>query len=280
MLQFLGQPWVGSILGIVGVSAAIVFYLRSRQVSRLSFQREHHTIIGGANAAFPKEVTIYYEGKPVDMVTATRYVIWNSGNTTLHGNQIVETDSLRLELVGEGRVLKTTLLNVTRKVNGVTFSPWDPLHWSGDSTKGHRVVKIDFDYLDPGDGLAIEVIYSGTNSLLTLDGTLRGLPSGLTDFGRSASEFTRRTARFMKPFGLSSGVFTAAVAVFSFGAFFLLPWLTSQPTVDKGVSVIATDFRWLLVLNGIMYGIISWRSTVLSRRRYPQSLDVYEDSPK
>jgi len=91
IIDLISKPWLGSILGVLGLTAAIIFYLRSRKVSRLAFQHDVITLVGASDAAFPDEVEIRFSGDIVPRVTADRIVLWNDGNTTLGASQIVES---------------------------------------------------------------------------------------------------------------------------------------------------------------------------------------------
>jgi hypothetical protein len=272
ILQFLSKPWVGSGLGILGILAAVVFYIRSRKNSRLSFQRDEIAIIGGSEAAFPKEVTISFADSPVDRVTATRYVIWNSGNTTLSGAQIVQSDPLRLELKSDGKVLRVSILRVSRPVNAAWLKPREA---------GANIVDIGFDYLDPNDGLAIEVLHTGPRSDLNLHGTLRGLPSGATDWGRAAWYFDRRLRQMPFPFNMSIkfviwisflfGLLAVIAAIMIPSLFQLFPSLAENKASDP------TSVRWPILFVGITYislpGLLLW----LKRRRYPPCLEPNQE---
>lgn len=272
ILQFLSKPWVGSGLGILGILSAVFFYIRSRRISRLSFQRDEIAIIGGSGAAFPKEVTISFANSPVARVTATRYVIWNSGNTTLSGAQIVQSDPLRLELKSGGKVLKADILRVSRPVNAAWLKPREA---------GVSIVDIGFDYLDPNDGFAIEVLHSGQRSDLNIHGTLRGLPNGVTDWGRTAWYFDRRLRQMTLPFGVSMkvviwvcllfGLLAAVAAVMIPSLFQWFPSLAEKKVSDP------TSVRWPLLVVGITYTALPVLLLWLKRRRYPPCLEPSQE---
>ncbi len=268
ILQLLSKPWIGSALGIVGILAAIVFYTRSRRISRLSFQKDEVAIIGGSGAAFPEEVQITFGDARVDRVTATRYVVWNSGNTTLSGTQIVDADPLRLELESSNKVLKAEILRASRSVNAVTLRAHDT-----------RVSTVDigFDYLDPNDGFTLEVIHSGPKFDLHLCGTLRGLPDGVTNCGRSAWYFDRRLRQMPFPFGMSmklviwtSLVFGCLVTVIGLMTPLLLHWF---PSLAERRASEPASMRWPILFAGVTYIILPVLLLWLKRRRYPACLE-------
>lgn len=95
ILNFLSEPLVGTALGFIGVALAVYFYSKSKQVLRLALQSEDLAVIGSATSAFDEQLEIRFGGELVQRVTKTRAIIWNSGNTTIEGSRITESDPLR-----------------------------------------------------------------------------------------------------------------------------------------------------------------------------------------
>ncbi|HEY5433421.1 MAG TPA: hypothetical protein VIL06_08470, partial [Coriobacteriia bacterium] len=128
------------------------FYYRSRRVSRLGYQHDDVTLVGTKRAAFPSEVEIRFAGATVPRITSSRFVLWNAGNTTLHGSDIVENDPLRVELREAGTILKVTVSKTHRDVNALRVDVLTSVPASAN---------IVFDFLDPRDGARFEVLHSG-----------------------------------------------------------------------------------------------------------------------
>src|SRR5262245_6738960 len=95
VMEFFNQNWIGAVIGLVGIFIGIigtvlvgyVFSPRSRLAARINTLQ-----IVGPNAALPEELEFVYKGVKVPKVTLSRIAIWNIGNTTLRGDQIVSTD--------------------------------------------------------------------------------------------------------------------------------------------------------------------------------------------
>ena len=105
-------------------------------------------------------------------VTSSELVVWNCGDTTITGDQVVEGDRLRIQVPEGGQILKHTTLLQTREVNG----------WRFDQQAPH-CVNLVFDFLDPGDGIAIEIIHSEAGQDLDIAGTIRGMSKGFLRYG-------------------------------------------------------------------------------------------------
>ncbi len=271
IIDLISKPWLGTILGVLGLAAAVLFYLRSRKVSRLAFQHDVITLVGASGAAFPDEVEIRFSGDIVPRVTADRIVLWNDGNTTLGASQIVESDPLRAELKEDSSLLKVSALKCSREVNGCSV---------GRCKDSQRIADIHFDFLDPGDGIAFEILHSGSPRDLDILGTLRGMPSGIKNYGRARWFTDRRTKRLPFPFswlGFRFPFFLVIVVGFLMAAYGLFkPQVISVfPSLAKSSQPSdPTKPNWTLVLSGILYAAMPLVLLWFRRRRYPAPLEV------
>ena len=155
------------LVGVLGIGLSYIFYRRGRSTTELRDMLSEVEIIGKTPTEFSDGLEVRYEGQQVSQVTKTTYAIWNAGTTTLHGQDIVKKEPLRLELDGEGRILRADVDASTRSVN------------SGWVTLEEKLVKMGFDYLDAGDGFRITVLHSGQPNSLRSAGVIKGVPRGL-----------------------------------------------------------------------------------------------------
>ncbi|GJL68248.1 MAG: hypothetical protein NPIRA06_08830 [Nitrospirales bacterium] len=262
----LSQGWVGTVVGLAGIVLAIVFYLRSKRKAKLAFQHYHVTLVGGRGAAFPDEVEIRFLGTAVPRITASKIVIWNCGDRTINGSDVVAGDPLRLELSDAGRILKHTILRQTRSVNG----------WRLDQP-APNLLSLVFEFLDPGDGICAEVIHSEAGTKLDCKGTIKGMPAGMSNYGRAPWSVYRH--RRSAPFPLSRPHFIYVIGVvFGFAMIFyglLRPsfaqWFPAMFVPDDPIDL--QKIRWGFVVGGLLYaafpGFLLWSR----RRRYPAVLE-------
>ena len=68
--DFFGAGWVGSLLGLIGIALAIIFYLRSRVRPQIAFQTDGVQLIGGTGA-LPPEVEVRFRAKKVAQLART-----------------------------------------------------------------------------------------------------------------------------------------------------------------------------------------------------------------
>lgn len=168
-IKFVESQFVNIIYLTIASALAIFLYYKSIPRAKLRFHKKEVSLIGNKASSLHEDLTIFFNDQKVPRVTVTQIVLWNKGNTTIDGSQIVETDALRVCLKTPDRLLKTTVLRETRSQNGLRVS-------SIDSTQA----LIEFSFLDPNDGFTIEIAHTGRPGDIDLQGTIKGMPSGLT----------------------------------------------------------------------------------------------------
>lgn len=275
MKDILSQPWLGSVLGVLGLLAALIFYLRSRRTSRLAFQHDTVTLVGSQQGSFPNEIEIHFSGVKVPRVTLERLVIWNAGNTTISGSQIVQSDPVRLSVPEGESFLKADIMRVSRPVNGCQ------LHVTDDN---RRSISFEFDFLDPGDGVAVEALHTSDQKSLRLCGTIRGIPKGISRFGRARWFTGYRTQHLPFPFDLlgANSIYYIAcccgLIIISMGVFrpevFFTPTPPTSPTPSKSVS---PQSRWMMITVGFLYAAFPGGVLWIRRRKYPGNLEFGND---
>jgi hypothetical protein len=183
MSALANQDWIGWTIGLIAVVLAVIFYFKSKATTRLAYQRSGRHLVGGRGADLPDDVSIYYKGTVVPLLSSSEIVFWNAGTSTVRGSDIVEVDPLRITLDENTRILRILITMVTRKVNlfAVTVDP----------DKGSEAL-CSFDYLDPGDGVRIEMLHTSETRHPIMRGTIRGLPGGVSEWGQIRSPSAER----------------------------------------------------------------------------------------
>jgi hypothetical protein len=201
---FFSQAWVGILVGVLaGFLIAFLFYRASRIGPRPSYQLKALRLIAKDERALPEEVEILFKGMSVPQLTKTHVIFWNSGKALLDGKQIVESDPLRLEFDKAARVLRARIAKATRDTNKSEVKIND---------KSPNEVVCHFDYLDVGDGVVIELLHTAEERYPKVQGTIRGVPKGILNWGYiSTSRITRGTRRIMLFTMLIMGVATIIV---------------------------------------------------------------------
>ena len=165
---------VSLIIGIAGLSVAAFAYFRPRRRSRLVYQMALLRYFDKNDFTLPEYAEMTYEGIEVERLTKVTVVLWNKGTDTLHGKDIVRSDPIRLSVPEDTRILEVEIAKQTREANKCIVQQNPP--------GGHDVV-IRYDYLDPGDGLALNLLHDGATPLPEILGTATGLGDGPDSFG-------------------------------------------------------------------------------------------------
>jgi hypothetical protein len=257
---FFSQGWVVALVGILaGLLIALYFYRASRIGPRPSYQLKALKLIAKDERALPEEVEILFKGMSVPRLTKTHVIFWNSGKAMLDGKQIVDADPLRLEFSKDAQVLRARIAKATRETNEFEVKIND---------KSPNEVICHFDYLDVGDGAVIELLHTDEERYPKIQGTMRGVPKGILNWGRIPPSRGRSYRRMRIPpltvmmfFMIFMGL--AIIVVGFLALHFTKPSASAEPS-----SV------WVPVILGLVY--ISFPLFVLwiTRRRFPKSLTI------
>ncbi|WP_417911607.1 hypothetical protein [Candidatus Electronema sp. TJ] len=251
-LELLSPGWVGAIISLVGLIAAVVTYLFTRQRTRLAYCCAGKRLLGLATDGLPEGITVHYRGQDIPRLTRTLVVLWNAGEKTILGEDIVATDPLRLKLRGDGRVLAATVLKTKRDVCQIKALPDAP----GSSC--HNETHIRFAFLDAEDGAVIEILHTSEESYVEFLGTVRGLPQGLKHIGNIDA---------VRTFPMPSPWIILAIGAVTTVAGSIFPQRTTELLTNR--SMVGA---WV----GVIYTLAGLALIYKNRRRYPKYLHIEE----
>lgn len=249
-LELLSPGWVGAIISLVGIIAAVVTYMLTRQRTRLAYCCAGKRLLGlSIDDGLPADITVHYRGQDIPRLTRTLVVVWNAGEKTILGDDIVAADPLRLKLRGDDRVLAATVLKTKRDVCQIEALP--------DASCPNET-HIQFAFLDAGDGAVIEVLHTSEERYVEILGTVRGLPQGLHDLGKIDA---------VRTFSLPSPWIILAIGVVTTVAGLTSPKKTADLLTNP--SIVGAGVGAFYTLLGIA---LIWRN----RRRHPKYLHIEE----
>lgn len=270
-LQFiLSKGWVGSLIGLAGLIAAGILYLRSREKNTLAFQYSTLQLLGGDESALPDEVTISYKDREVPRVSSTKLYLWNAGTETIRGEDLVAADPLRITFPEGTVLLRMQKMAETRDVIG--------FHVREDEGPTHEA-PCHFDFLDPGDGVTLEILNTSGSAEPKLEGTIRGIPDGPQNWGVAAE---KQPSPLPGNFSKRGVYWLGVVAGILFVLYGLLrpeiaEWFPSliDPSSDAGNSI-----AWQYLAVGGLYMIPPASILWMRRRRFPSDLADWGNSEK
>jgi hypothetical protein len=173
IFRLFDESWFGLLLSTALALYSVYLTVRLSSRHQLSFLTAEGTVLEPAHPSWTNDLKIHFQGVEIPRLTATRIGVWNSGNSTILGNQIVRDDPLRFEVKGDDQILKFYISGVSRSVVKATASLF--------STES---IAVDFDFLDPGDGFVIFVAHTSPLNAIRSSGTVRGLMAGATPWTR------------------------------------------------------------------------------------------------
>lgn len=266
-MEVLGEGWFNSLVGLLGLGVGtigIILYLRSRIGPRPKCLKRGISLIGHEAQQLPQEVSVKFGNHDVPRLALATIYFWNGGKETLRGDQVVETDPLCYRFEPEDQVLKARVVSKTREVNNVTVSV---------PPESRHTAKLEFDYLDPGDGVRIELLHTSPALVPVASGSIRGIPRGITELSGTPTDtaaFAESLARF---FGASIYI------AFGLGLLAIIVGLLPEPAYVAllrlvGVTISAdAPPRVLFLIPGALYAVLPAGMLFLRRKRYPTGLD-------
>ncbi|MGG4452358.1 hypothetical protein [Brevibacillus porteri] len=269
-LNFFNQGWVGALIGILGVLIAIYTYKRTKIGPRLVYQMSSLKIIG-KNEITPEEITIYFKGIKVLRIIKTTIIIWNSGTNSIDGKNIVKNDPLRLEFGEDEEIIGASILKRTKEVNDFEIT---------NNTEQRNVLILNFEYLDPQDGVSIEILHTDISRYPKFKGSIKGMPNGVINWGRKTDSteiftttlFNTMMPKFTKHFLGIMIILGALITAFSV----IVPYYfeeLAKKIIESNNNPNSSIFVFLFIL-GIFYSTLPILAIWVSRRRYPKLLNV------
>ena len=169
MMQQLMQDlvnWIsaskGTIIGVVGIVLAVVFYRKGKEKKEFSYSLRSSTLIRGKKRKLEK-LSVTYAGQQIDDLCVSKFTIWNSGNKTLNRDDMVTSKELTIAATDESRILDAELIACSEETNKFSVQIIDK-----------HTAKVLFDYVDKREGAVVQILHTGTNDTLKIDCKIKG----------------------------------------------------------------------------------------------------------
>lgn len=257
--SLLDEPWIEVLLVLAtfaaGMVVTTVYYRRSQIGRRLSYHFVHKKLLGYPQQELPSELEIVFKGNRIRRLEKTLLMLWNSGNQTIHGSDIVTEDKLSI-ILPKTKILSATVIKRSRDVNKA----------AGEMAEERQnEINITFDFLDKSDGMVVELLYERDaentgNADLDIQGTVKGMPSGSQNLsGKFPASWPLRLFWFLSFIG---GLVISTSRISDL----VLKW--------SGVGAFLGDLFGLGF--GILLGMAGARLLWQHRRRFPVALAMDE----
>lgn len=178
VVDFFSENWFGILSVVLGIIVSYYFYRKSLLKALPAYQTKSIRIIDIQDKINIDNVEIKYNNKQITRLSKSFLVFWNNGNKTIEGKDIVDEEKLRIVFDNtdkDGEILSCKVIKVTRKINNFTITQ--------NKQKSNEAI-IDFTYLDARDGAVVEILHSFKNPNITINGAIKGIPSGVKYYGQ------------------------------------------------------------------------------------------------
>jgi hypothetical protein len=194
MMAYLSHPvvvFLGYLLGLIGVLATIFAYIKQRRVKRLSYSVQSTSFIRDYKSTIPR-LDVTYDGRTIQNLTITTFLIWNSGTETIDNADIANADPLQFIPDEDSTILYCEVAAMSLPANRVSITS----------------NKLSFDYLDKDEGAVVKILHTGISSSVQFFGTLKGTTVRSQKLVRAKFQLQKQFY-FIIPASISSFVFGA-----------------------------------------------------------------------
>ena len=139
-------------------------WFAGKRKKEFSYISNSHKIIEKGKNRIP-QLELKYEGRDIDNLTITNYVIWNTGNEVINFSDMVAEKELKIYSSNTANtiILDARIIEETEETNKFEIMQHKD-----------EFVKIGFDYADPQDGIVVQVIHTGSAADLEIGCKIKG----------------------------------------------------------------------------------------------------------
>lgn len=267
MLAYLNQSWLGSILTIVtfifAVLLSIYLFFKSRSVKKVAIFIENESILDKRNSNRSELLEILFDGEKIERLNKAIIYFWNSGTQTIYRNDLNNIDPPRIYLGDTGKILQVNFLSNSRNVINPSIK------------KDMNSYYLEFDFLDASDGVVLEVLHTGENNDIKIEGTIIGIKERL-NVENQKSKLLKLIIKIIsfisfpyldKTFGIIS-IILGGIAGF-IGLLILFG-------IDPLSIGIKANNGFVLIFVGVFYSVLGAAIYILLKEPYPNKLDSYK----
>jgi hypothetical protein len=168
---------VGVVASVIGIPVAVYLARRGRQKPELRVCPDFQELLSPDEGVPRESLSVTYAGRPVERVSRTILAMWSARGDTVRGSDIVPSDPLRIEVSDGDELLQVQAIACSRA----------PCSFEVQLRDGDDFATVSFDFMDPGDGIVLEVLHAGETPAQLL-GTMRGA----TVHTRSSGDLDKR----------------------------------------------------------------------------------------
>lgn len=150
-----------AICTIIGVPS-FLYAIATHKRIQISYADSSLPVIEKGTSVFEK-LSVHYDNEQIERLTVTRVAIWNSGNEEIEESRFVNGKSISLRCDDNTKILDAKIIQETDSDN----------HFRIAECSEHEI-KLSMDYMNPKDGVVVQVIHTGSYKSISVDCKLKG----------------------------------------------------------------------------------------------------------
>ncbi|MGF1516179.1 MAG: hypothetical protein ACFCVB_00020 [Nodosilinea sp.] len=159
--------FMAAILGIFAFPLTIYFYFKPRPVSKKILYGSKSIVLLPSPPRLT-DLQITYRGEEIESLYMTRIVLWNAGDDVIKGrDDFYPEDRLRIAFEKPSLNIEAKILYISDGRKRVR-----PNYYPHEKNSHPEGILIDFDFLDPGQGLAIQVMHQNPHQAFKIEGRM------------------------------------------------------------------------------------------------------------
>ena len=150
-----------SALSIFSVIFGIWTWCAGKQRKEISFDCRSDILIKAGKQQI-KKLDVFYNGNSIADLTSSKFYIWNSGNQVLQRDDIVTARPIAIRSE-KAKMLDAQILRMS-----------DPTSAFQINAVSEQEINVDFEYMESGDGVLIQILHTGDFLDLDFDCKIKG----------------------------------------------------------------------------------------------------------
>ncbi len=162
--KLMGNAYVWAALSLTTViSTIIAIYqiIRNKSVKEISVDRYAQVIVKKGKSLLEK-LEVKYANRPVESLTLSDVYVWNSGNEVIENESMAGDDAIQISSAN-GELLDAQIVRQSDTSNKFRLD-----------ASGTSGFKVNFDYIDVGEGVRIQILHTGCDSDLKIKFKIKG----------------------------------------------------------------------------------------------------------
>ena len=245
--KIMSNPYAQALLGLCTIGAllfAIYVWIKGKRKKEISVYRSCYELVNFGRSNL-NAVKLLYKGHEISDLAITKFAIWNSGNEVINWSDVVEKRPLEIKSKEEHTdILDVNIITESEDTNSFEIAAHE-MHCMG----------IKFDYIEPNDGVVVQVLHTGSTDHVNVDGKIKG--------GKEIKFVNKKkTKRFSKKLTVTLMVIEVILFVIASSITLLAQWgvipetiVTKQPGLIGDIILSIVIVAGVIVVIKMMIGI-------------------------